>query len=482
MQNFIEANRQDPEKKNVNLRVRSFDEIYHYYSLAQVAPQAERCIQCGDPFCATIGCPLGNYIPQWLAAIAAKDLEQAFLLSNESSPFPEILGRICPHNVLCECACTLNDGYGAITIGPIEASITDLAFANGLQLPFPGITRESKVAVIGSGPAGLSCAHFLLRAGIGVDMYERSDEPGGLLALGIPNFKLDKAIVRHRFEILRKAGLRLHLGQEVGRDVEFSQLLDSHDAIFLGTGATGGRLPHLAHERHGNVLRAMEFLTEIQHRLQGNPIHPRFNVRDKKVVVIGGGDTAMDCLRSSVREGAETVTCLYRRDPSNMPGSHKEYHNAQEEGVTFLFNRAPTQIIVDGPDARLTGVEVRNTRLAGFGTDGRHRVDEIPGTEHCVLADVLILALGFDVEEFDFLQQAGVETGPRRCMVIDPRTGRTSHPKIYAGGDCSRGAHLAVTAAADGRRAALAIMEQLLGGRSEESGSPSKSEWKSREI
>jgi glutamate synthase (NADPH/NADH) small chain len=226
----------------------------------------------------------------------------------------------------------------------------------------------------------------------------------------------------------------------------------------------------------------MEFLTEIQHRLQGNPIHPRFNVRDKKVVVIGGGDTAMDCLRSSVREGAETVTCLYRRDPSNMPGSHKEYHNAQEEGVTFLFNRAPTQIIVDGPDARLTGVEVRNTRLAGFGTDGRHRVDEIPGTEHCVLADVLILALGFDVEEFDFLQQAGVETGPRRCMVIDPRTGRTSHPKIYAGGDCSRGAHLAVTAAADGRRAALAIMEQLLGGRSEESGSPSKSEWKSREI
>jgi glutamate synthase (NADPH/NADH) small chain len=463
MQNFIETNRQEPEKKNVNLRLRSYDEIYHFYDLAQMAPQAERCIQCGNPFCAVIGCPLGNYIPQWLAAIAAKDLETAFRLSNESSPFPEILGRICPHNVLCECACTLNDGYGAITIGAIEASITDLAFARGLQLPFPGITRHCKAAVIGSGPAGLSCAHFLLRAGIGVDMYERSEEPGGLLALGIPNFKLDKAIVRNRFETLRKAGLRLHLGQEVGRDVDFGQLLDSHDAVFLGIGATGGRLPHLAHERHGNVFRAMEFLTEIQHRLEGHAIHHRFDVRDKKVVVVGGGDTAMDCLRTSVREGAEMVTCLYRRDPSNMPGSHKEYHNAQEEGVTFMFHRTPTRIIVDDHDGRLTGVEVLSTRLDGVAPDGRHKVEEIPGTEHCIMADVLILALGFDVEEFHFLKQAGVETDPRRRMVIDRRTGRTSHPKIFAGGDCSRGAHLAVTAAADGRRAAMAIMEQLLG-------------------
>jgi glutamate synthase (NADPH/NADH) small chain len=462
MQNFIETNRQEPEKKNVNLRLRSYDEIYHFFDLAQMAPQAERCIQCGDPFCAVIGCPLGNYIPQWLAAVAAKDLETAFRLSNESSPFPEILGRICPHNVLCECACTLNDGYGAITIGAIEASITDLAFTRGLQLPFPGITRNCKVAVIGSGPAGLSCAHFLLRAGIGVDMYERSEEPGGLLALGIPNFKLDKAIVRNRFETLRKAGLRLHLGQEVGRDVDFGQLLDSHDAVFLGIGATGGRLPHLAHERHGNVFRAMEFLTEIQHRLEGHTIHHRFDVRDKKVVVVGGGDTAMDCLRTSVREGAEMVTCLYRRDPSNMPGSHKEYHNAQEEGVTFMFHRTPTRIIVDDHDGRLTGVEVLSTRLDGVAPDGRHKVEEIPGTEHCIMADVLILALGFDVEEFHFLEQAGVETDPRRRMIIDRRTGRTSHPKIFAGGDCSRGAHLAVTAAADGRRAAMAIMEQLL--------------------
>jgi glutamate synthase (NADPH/NADH) small chain len=249
----------------------------------------------------------------------------------------------------------------------------------------------------------------------------------------------------------------------VGRDVDFATLLDSHDAVFLGVGATGGRMPHLAHERHGNVLRAMEFLTEIQHRLEGHSIHHRFEVRDKRVVVIGGGDTAMDCLRTSVREGAETVTCLYRRDPSNMPGSHKEYQNAQEEGVTFLFHRSPTQIIVDDRDGRLIGVEVRHTRLDGIGADGRHLVEEVQGTEHCIPADVLILALGFDVEEFDFLRRAGVETDRRRRMIIDSRTGRTSHPKIFAGGDCSRGAHLAVTAAADGRRAAMAIMERLLG-------------------
>ncbi|MEZ4485113.1 MAG: glutamate synthase subunit beta [Syntrophotaleaceae bacterium] len=463
MQNFIDTQRKDPEKKNVKLRLRSFDEIYHYYDLAQVAPQAERCIQCGDPFCATIGCPLGNHIPQWLAAIANRDLEQAFLLSNESSPFRRS-SAASARTTLCECACTLNDGHGAIAIGPIEASITDLGFASGLKLPFPGVNGQKKVAIIGSGPAGMSCAHFLLRAGIGVDMYERSDEPGGLLALGIPNFKLDKAIVRHRFEILQQAGLQLHLDCEVGRDLDFSPLLDSHDAVFLGVGATGGRLPHLAHERHGCVFRAMEFLTEVQHELEGQDLPPRFNVRDKQVVVIGGGDTAMDCLRTSLREGAKSVVCLYRRDPSNMPGSHKEYHNAQEEGVTFLFHRAPTEIIVDESNGRLIGVEVLHTKLTGFGADGRRRVEIIPGTEHCIPAEVLILALGFDVEEFEFLQQAGVETDARRRMVIDPRSGRTSHPKIFAGGDCSRGAHLAVTAAADGRRAALAIMEQLLGG------------------
>ncbi len=461
MQNFIATNRQEPAKKSAAARVRGFDEIYRYYTMAEVTPQAERCIQCGDPFCASIGCPLGNYIPQWLEAIAERDLEKAFLLSNETSPFPEILGRICPQSRLCEGACTLNDGHGAITIGAIEASITDLAFQAGLRLPFPGVTRKHKVAVVGSGPAGFSCAHFLLRAGIGVDMFERSALAGGLMTIGIPNFKLDKAIVQRRFDILQGAGLNLHLNREVGRDLSFQSLLDGYDAVFLGIGATGGQLPNLAHERDGNVFLAMEFLAEVQNRLSGGKMHRRFDVRGKRVVVIGGGDTAMDCVRTSIREGAETVTCVYRRDEENMPGSRKEYHNAVEEGVQFFFHRAPRRIIVND-EGHLTGLEVLQTCLTEPDETGRRKVEEVPCSEHCMVADVLILALGFDVEEFDFLVQSGIETDNRR-LKIDPRSGRTSHPKVFAGGDCYRGAHLAVTAAADGRRAALAIMERLLG-------------------
>jgi glutamate synthase (NADPH/NADH) small chain len=460
MQNFTITNRHEPKKENPAVRVHGFDEIYRYYNLAQVAPQAERCVQCGDPFCSAIGCPLGNYIPQWLEAIAARDLEKAFLLANETSPFPEFLGRICPHNHLCEGACTLNDGYGAITIGSIEASITDLGFAAGLTIPFPGVTRKQKVAVIGSGPAGLSCAHFLLRAGIQVDIYERSAEPGGLLAIGIPNFKLDKALVRRRFEILQQAGLNLHLNCEIGRDLEFDTLLDRYDALFLGLGATGGRMPHLEHERHGNVFLAMAFLGAVQQRQSGGILERRFDVRGKRVVVLGGGDTAMDCVRTSIREGAETVTCVYRRDEANMPGSVKEYHNAVEEGVEFFFHRTPKQILLDD-EGRLTGVEVLETCLVEPDADGRRAIREVPCSEHCVLADVLILALGFDVEDYPFLPAAGIDIRHRR-PVIDRASGRTSHPRVFAGGDCHRGAHLAVTAAADGRRAALAIMEQLL--------------------
>ncbi|WP_305046664.1 glutamate synthase subunit beta [Geoalkalibacter sp.] len=461
MQNFIHTNRQEPAKHPAPARVLNFDEIYRFYSLSQAASQAERCIQCGDPFCTALGCPLGNCIPQWLGAIAERDLKKAFLISNETSPFPEVLGRICPHTHVCEGACTLNDGYGAVSIGAIEASISDLGFAAGLELPFPGVTRPQKVAVIGSGPAGMSCAHFLLRAGIGVEMFERSLEPGGLLTLGIPNFKLDKSIVARRFDILHKAGLKLHLNCEIGRDKPFAELVEKFDAVFLGVGATAGRLPKLAHERHGSVFLAMEFLGEIQGRLLGRKMHRRFDVRGKRVVVLGGGDTAMDCVRTAIREGAESVTCVYRRDEANMPGSLKEYHNAVEEGVTFFFHRAPTKIIVDN-DGKLTGVEVLQTCLAEPGPDGRRQVKEVPCSEHCILADVLILALGFDVEEFPFLQKAGIHTRHRR-LVIDKDSGRTSHPKVFAGGDCHLGADLAVTAAAEGRRAAFAIMEQLLG-------------------
>lgn len=462
MQTFIETNREEPDKEDVSRRVRTFEEIYRFFSDRKVARQAERCVQCGDPFCTTIGCPLQNYIPQWLEAIAEKDLYKAFLLSNESSPFPEILGRICPHNRLCEGACTLEDGYGAISIGPIEASITDLAFRAGYTLPFPGVTTGKTVAVIGSGPAGMSCAHFLLRAGIGVEMYEQANLPGGLLAYGIPGFKLDKSVVARRFDILQAAGLKLHLNFEVGQDLPFDKLLNDHDAVFIGVGATNGKRAGIPNEDHEHCFLAMDFLLNIQRRLAEHSWMERFGVLGKRVVVIGGGDTAMDCVRTAVREGAQSVTCLYRRDAANMPGSSKEYHNAVEEGVTFLFQAAPQQLVVDERGA-LAGVDAIRTLLGPPDADGRQRVEELPGSEHCIPADVVIMALGFDIAGLPWLAGSGVEQGSWGELLIDPQSCRTSHPKVFAGGDCQRGADLAVTAAADGRRAALAIMDQLLG-------------------
>lgn len=460
MQGFIEHQRHDPYKEDVSIRLHTFDEIYQFFNDRIVARQAERCVQCGDPFCTTIGCPLHNYIPQWLEAIAEKDLEKAFLLSNESSPFPEILGRVCPHNRLCEGACTLEDGYGAITIGPIEASITDLAFKAGYRLPFPGITSNKKVAVIGSGPAGMSCAHFLLRAGIGVTMYERADLPGGLLTYGIPGFKMDKKTVRRRFALLKQAGLTLSLNSAVGDNISFTELLDTHDAVFLGVGATQGRTANLSHDDHPQVHMAMDFLTNVQRRLYGKDWSERFSVLGKRVVVIGGGDTAMDCVRSAMREGAESVTCLYRRDEENMPGSRKEFLNAVEEGVNFMFHTTPCGI--DIVNNEVVGVDAMCTTLGEPDDSGRRRVSITSGSEHCVPADVVIMALGFDVAPLPFIGDARIKRGAWGEILVDPTTGRTSHPKVFAGGDCQRGADLVVTAAADGRRAALAIMAELL--------------------
>jgi glutamate synthase (NADPH/NADH) small chain len=324
------------------------------------------------------------------------------------------------------------------------------------------VTTGRKVAVVGSGPAGLSCAHFLLRAGIGVEMFERANRPGGLLAYGIPGFKLDKRTVARRFEMLETAGLKLHLNFEIGQDRPFDRLIEDYDAVFVGVGATNGKRAGIANEDHQHCFLAMEFLTNIQQRLGDGSWMERFGVLGKRVVVIGGGDTAMDCVRTAVREGAQSVTCLYRRDAANMPGSSKEYHNAVEEGVTFLFQAAPQRLVVD-EHGHLVGVDAIRTLLGTPDAGGRQRVEELPGTEHCVPADVVIMALGFDVSGLPWLADTGIYLGRWGEVVIDPATGRSSHPKVFAGGDCQRGADLAVTAAADGRRAALAIIDQLLG-------------------
>ncbi|MFA6188252.1 MAG: glutamate synthase subunit beta [Sulfuricurvum sp.] len=460
MREFLTIERIDPTKRGVVQRLKDFSEIYEPVDTHEASSQSDRCIQCGDPFCLN-KCPLHNYIPQWLKAVAEKDLKFAFNLSNEPSPFPEVMGRVCPHDRLCEGDCTLNDGHGAITIGSIETFINEEGFKQGLKPYFPGITTDKKVAIIGSGPAGLSAATYLLRSGISVTMYERSDHAGGLLTYGIPNFKLDKKIVDRRVGLLVEAGLKLVLNCEVGKDIEFDAIADSHDAIFLGLGATKSKTANLAGDNASNVYVAMEYLTAIQRKNFGLTYDKKFDFKDLEVVVIGGGDTAMDCVRTAKREGAKTVTCLYRRDAHNMPGSQREYKNAIEEGVEFSFHASPKEVILNDSN-KAVSVHMAKTVLGAKDASGRQKMEEIKGGDFNVNADVVIMALGFDPEVPAILAENGIAVNAWGGIVIDEHF-QTTTPGIYAGGDCYRGADLVVTAAYDGREAARAMVKSLLG-------------------
>lgn len=460
MREYLNTERIEPEKRLVVDRTKDFGEIYEVFDKDEAATQSDRCIQCGDPFCLN-KCPLHNYIPQWLKSIAEKDLEFAFKLSNEPSPFPEVMGRVCPHDRLCEGDCTLNDGHGAITIGSVETHITEAGFKAGYKLEFPGITTDKKVAVIGSGPAGLSVATYLLRSGIAVTMYERSDRAGGLLTYGIPNFKLDKKVVERRVKLLEDAGLKLVLNSEVGRDIEFDTIADGHDAMFIGVGATKAKSAGITGENASNVYKAMDYLTNIQRKIFKLTYDKKFDFKDLNVVVIGGGDTAMDCLRTAKREGAKSITCLYRRDEKNMPGSKKEYKNAMEEGVDFIFLVSPKEIIVN-EQGHAVAVEVVKTILGSKDESGRQRMEEVKGSGYRVNADIVIMSLGFDPVVPPFLAENGIETNSWGGIIIDEETHETTTPGIYAGGDCFRGADLVVTAAYDGREAARSIIDSLL--------------------
>ena len=460
MREYLTTERIDPSKRLVVERTKDFGEIYEVFDKDDAASQSDRCIQCGDPFCLN-KCPLHNYIPQWLKSNAEKDLEFAFKLSNEPSPFPEVMGRVCPHDRLCEGDCTLNDGHGAITIGSIETHITEEGFRAGLTPDFPGITSDKKVAVIGSGPAGLSVATYLLRSGIAVTMYERADRAGGLLTYGIPNFKLDKKIVERRVSLLEDAGMKLVLNCEVGKDLTFEEIANEHDAMFIGVGATKAKHAGLVGEKASNVYAAMDYLTNIQKKNFKTPYEKKFDFKDQDVVVIGGGDTAMDCLRTAKREGAKSVTCLYRRDELNMPGSKKEYKNAMEEGVDFTFLASPKEIILD-ESGKAIAVEIVRTTLGAKGEDGRQRMEEVKGSETRVNADIVIMSLGFDPVVPPFLAENGIETNSWGGIVINEETHETTTSGIYAGGDCFRGADLVVTAAFDGREAARSITSSLL--------------------
>jgi glutamate synthase (NADPH/NADH) small chain len=454
MLKFTEIDRVNPSKRGVMERIKDFEEVYEVYEEDKAAEQAERCMQCGDPYCHT-KCPLHNIIPAWLKQVATKDLELAFNISNETSPFPEILGRICPQDVLCEGACSLNDTHGAISIGSIETHITESGFNEGLKPKFNTNSTKGKVAVIGSGPAGMSVAYFLLREGVEVHMFERANKAGGLLTYGIPGFKLEKQRVQRRIDFMLDAGMKLTLNCEIGKDISFESLENDYDALFVGIGATKGKYAGISGEKQSNVHLAMDFLTAVQKRELDEEVKNFIDVKDKKVVVIGGGDTAMDCLRTSVREGAKSVKCLYRRDELNMPGSKKEVINSKEEGVEFVFNVSPVSI-------ETNGIILQKTILSDADESGRQSVSIIDGSDYLEEADTIIMALGFEQELPQFLKDSGLNLDKWNGIEIDMTTKQTSKSKVYSGGDVVRGADLAVTAAADGKAAAKAIVEALI--------------------
>jgi glutamate synthase (NADPH/NADH) small chain len=454
---FMELPRRLPRELPATLRVLGWQEIYGGFSAPEAADQSGRCLDCGNPYCEW-KCPVHNYIPNWLALVREDRLFEAATLAHETNPLPEICGRVCPQDRLCEGDCTLNTGFEAVTIGAVEKYIVDEAFRQGWRPDLSAVRASGKrVAVIGAGPAGLSCADRLARAGIEAHVFDRYEEIGGLLSFGIPAFKLEKNVIATRRGVLEAMGVRFHLGVEVDGALG-AELLRDFDAVFLGTGAytaVDGRLPG---QDLSGVLPALPFLVANARRQLGRPHRddPAFELAGKRVLVLGGGDTAMDCVRSAMRLGAAEVSCAYRRGEDDMPGSRREVKNAREEGVHFLFNRQP--LAIEGA-VRASGVRLVETRASG----GRGTAAEaVPGSETVMPADVVILAFGFRASPAPWWGEHGIGLDDSGRVATAGIGGATSHPKVFAGGDNVRGADLVVTAVHDGREAGLAIARQLL--------------------
>lgn len=460
---FIEVERVDPQKRAMKKRKGSFEEIYSRFSELQVKMQSDRCIECGNPYCEW-KCPVHNYIPDWLKLAYEGRILEAVELSHMTNSLPEVCGKVCPQDRLCEGACTLNDDFGAVTIGSIEAHITETAFLMGWKPDMSSIEMTSKkVAVIGAGPAGLGCADVLIRNGVKPVVYDKNSEIGGLLTFGIPAFKLDKSVMSRRRDIFTEMGIEFVLSTEVGVDIGVEKLLEDYDALFIGNGAYTSLNGGFSPEKHDGVHEALPFLIgntcEI---MQYNQEYQYINVNGKRVVVLGGGDTAMDCVRTAIRQGASDVICAYRRDEQNMPGSAREVKNAKEEGVQFLWNLQPLQILDD--NGKVTGVEVVKTELGKPDERGRRRPEQVAGTQHILDADCVIVAFGFQPSPPEWLGKVGVELNEKNRIIVS-QAGflpfQTTHSKIFAGGDAVRGSDLVVTAIFEGRSAAESILEFL---------------------
>ncbi|MDH5408155.1 MAG: glutamate synthase subunit beta [Gammaproteobacteria bacterium] len=460
---FVQFKRHDPEKKSVDERTNEYREIYGTFDQAKAAEQAERCLECGNPYCEW-RCPVHNYIPNWLKLVSEGNITAAAELSHRTNSLPEICGRVCPQDRLCEGACTLNDGFGAVTIGSIEKYISDTAFAQGWRPDLSQVhDTGKKVAVIGAGPAGLGCADVLTRNGVKAVVFDKYPEIGGLLTFGIPEFKLEKEVVMNRRAIMEGMGIEFKLNTEIGKDIQFQQLLDDYDAVFMGMGTYDYMTAGIPGEDLPGVHAALDFLISNVNHCHNYEKDPAdyISMKGKRVVVLGGGDTAMDCNRTSIRQKAASVTCAYRRDEENMPGSKREVTNAKEEGVEFKWNRMPVEIVGDG---KVEGIKVVTTELGEPDERGRRRPEPIAGSEEIIPADVIIIAFGFRPSPAEWFNDFTINTDDHGRVVASQHQDfahQTSNPKVFAGGDMVRGSDLVVTAVYEGRQAAEGILDYL---------------------
>jgi len=460
---FLDIPRAEPAKAPVEVRVANFREIYASFDAASAAQQAGRCLACGNPFCEW-KCPVHNYIPNWLKLIEEGNLFEAAELSHKTNSLPEVCGRICPQDRLCEGACTLNDGLGAVSIGAIEKYISDEALKQGWKPDMSHVqATDKRVAVVGAGPAGLACADVLVRSGVRAVVFDRQERIGGLLTFGIPPFKLEKEVVETRRALLEGMGVEFRLGCEIGRDHAFGQLLGEYDAVFLGMGTYSAVRGGFPGEDLPGVYEALPYLiSNIKHELGfAGAAHALISMRGRRVLVLGGGDTAMDCNRTAIRQGAHSVTCTYRRDEDNMPGSRRDYKNSREEGIEFLFNRQPIEIV--GAE-RVEGVKLVQTILGPPDARGRRIPQALAGSEQIVPADAVIIAFGFLPSPPSWLPAHGIrlhDSGRVRVSAGATNAFQTTNPKVFAGGDMVRGSDLVVTAVFEGREAARGILQYL---------------------
>ena len=464
MLKFVNIGQQNPPKRDTDNRKEDFNEIYKEFIHGKAQEQSSRCSQCGVPFC-QVHCPLSNNIPDWLKLTAEGRLEEAYNLAQSTNNMPEVCGRICPQDRLCEGNCVIEQsGHGTVTIGSVEKFITDNAWANGWVKPIK-IEKElnQSIGIIGSGPAGLACAEQLRKKGYKITVYDRYDRAGGLLIYGIPNFKLEKEVVERRIKLLKDGGINFKLNFEVGKDATLDELKKEHDAILIATGVYKPREIDIKGSDLGNIFPAMEFLTTSNKKGLGDKVenfdNGTLNAKDKNVVVIGGGDTAMDCVRTAVRQKAKSVKCLYRRDKENMPGSAREVANAEEEGVEFVWLSGPKEFIGKN---KVEKVLVNKMKLGDPDDGGRRKpiIDE--GSEYEIETDIVIKSLGFDPEDLPKLfNEKDLQVSKWGTIKIDFDTMETNLKGVFAAGDIVRGASLVVWAIKDGRDVAESIDKLL---------------------